>query len=104
MYDDFYLDNPEYEADDSYNPNPWPGGQLVTAVTNPMGSDAMRLAADYRSEGMDASEALKTALRDVKGESEDNPDIEISSSPLTLTILGIGVGLLIFRSNKESWP
>jgi len=101
----YYLDdydNSEYEPGE-YNSNPGLGAELILAENpNPMGATAMTIASDLRHEGWDASSALSEGWRQAKGET--NPDIEISSSPLTLTLVGIGVGLLIFRAIKKSWP
>ena len=79
-----------------------PGTELVTsAVNNPMASDVMRLAADYRSEGMNASEALKTAWRLVNGVGED-PTFEPSALLMVLATAGAFIG--IWKLVKHVWP
>jgi len=96
-----YLNNPEFEADDSYNPGL--GAELLLSENpNPLASTAMSLAGDLRQQGYSPSAALKEGWRQAKGESEDNPTFEPSALLMVLATAGAFIG--IWKLVKHVWP
>lgn len=93
MYDTY--DNPEldYELDN-------PGEVILAENSNPLASEAMSLASQYRAEGCSPSEALRKGWRDVKG--EGNP--EFVPSLLTLALVGAGIFVAVWKWKKGTWP
>lgn len=92
------MEAPEYELlNPEYDFEPNSGNELA--------SEAMSLAGQFRSEGDDASTALRKAWAEVKGEGdhEDSPDSSFEASPLVVLLALGGIFTLVYKWQRGNW-
>ena len=89
--------------------------QLVEHNPDPLKSEVMCMAADYRAEGMSPSEALSTAWAEAKGEPDNSEDDDdevdddeggstFQPSLIMLALVGVGGWLAYYYWKNKRMP